>query len=228
MTGSLPPEDRFEESMSITTLTKNLAQKSEGVNSSILNSWKEIARHLDPAVRTIQRWANKLGLPFHRTQGQTLVPSHANGHAGRHHVENSSEDEAQRPSVARIEPDLSKNEHRRRDLILSVDDEPSLLYTRAKILEREGYEVLSAGDGEEALELLGRHAVDLVLLDYKMPGMDGGTLAREMKQRMPMVPLIMVSGNHVAGEILDAVDSFIPKGEAPELLLTAIQQLLVR
>ena len=140
-------------------------------------------------------------------------------------MENSWEDERPRLSVVRTQPTLPK--HRQRHLILSVDDEPGLLYTREKILECEGYEVLSAADGEKGLELLGTYAVDLVLLDYKMPGMDGGTVATEMKRRIPMVPVIMVSGNHVPAETLEVVDCFILKGEGPELLLAAIHQLLV-
>lgn len=111
--------------------------------------------------------------------------------------------------------------------ILSVDDEPCLLYTREKILECEGYAVLSAADGEKALEFLETHDVDLVLLDYKMPGMDGGTVAREVKRRAPTVPIIMMSGNRVPGEALANVDCFIPKGQGPELLLAATRQFLV-
>jgi CheY-like chemotaxis protein len=122
---------------------------------------------------------------------------------------------------------LVKDEQRQRHLILSVDDEPGLLYTREKILECEGYDVLSAADGEKALEFLETHDVELVLLDYKMPGMDGGTVATEMKRRGPTVPIIMVSGNRVPGEALASVDCFIPKGNGPELLLAATRQFLV-
>jgi CheY-like chemotaxis protein len=61
--------------------------------------------------------------------------------------------------------------------ILSVDDEPGILFTRQKLLENAGYEVLSAADGEQALHFFAAHDVDLVLLDYLMPGMDGGAVA---------------------------------------------------
>ena len=66
-------------------------------------------------------------------------------------------------------------------VILSVDDEPSILFTRHKLLQAAGYDVLSAADGEQALHFFAMHAVDLVLLDYAMPGIDGGIVAREMK-----------------------------------------------
>ena len=80
---------------------------------------------------------------------------------------------------------------------MSVDDEPGILVTRQAILENEGYEVLSAADGEQALRLFAVQAVDLVLLDYLMPGMDGGAVAQEMKNRKPLVPVIIVSASPV-------------------------------
>jgi CheY-like chemotaxis protein len=242
---SLTQESSHARSTDISASAENTRQNSYGANSSILNSWKEIAHYLGRGVRTVQRWERDLGLPVHRPKGQdrsatlalsselddwlreTPVRSRPDGHAGNGGAQNSSEDQRLRPSPGRTGPTLVKKGHRHRRLILSVDDEPSLLYTREKILECEGYQVLSAADGEKALDLLSTHAVDLVLLDYKMPGMDGGTVAREMKRRTPQVPIIMVSGNRVLGEALEVVDCYIPKGEGPELLLAAIHQLLI-
>jgi CheY-like chemotaxis protein len=155
------------------------------------------------------------------------VRSRPNGHSGNGDAQNRSKHERQPLSVGGAEPSFVNNENPRRRLILSVDDEPALLFTREKILECEGYEVLSAADGEMALDALDANAVDLVLLDYKMPRMDGGTAAREMKRRAPHVPIIMVSANRVPGEALALVDCFIPKGQGPELLLAAIHQLLL-
>lgn len=110
--------------------------------------------------------------------------------------------------------------------ILSVDDEPVILYTREEILRGEGYEVLSAADGERALQIFAAHPVDLVLLDYVMPGLDGGTVAQQMKGRNPRVPIIMVSANRVPHEVVACVDSFVSKGEGPALLLQQIRHLL--
>lgn len=117
----------------------------------------------------------------------------------------------------------SKNGIRR---ILSVDDEPGILITRQAILEKEGYKVLSAVDGEQALGLFAVQAVDLVLLDYLMPRMDGGAVAQEMKKRKPLVPVIMVSGSSVPEDTLTCVDCFVRKGEGPALLLEKIERLL--
>ena len=121
-------------------------------------------------------------------------------------------------------PHASKNGTR---LILSVDDEPGILSTRQMLLEIAGYDVLSAADGEQALHFFAAHAVDLVLLDYVMPGMDGGVVAQEIKNRKPGVPVIIVSASPMPEETLtDCVDCFIRKGEGPALLLEKIKQLL--
>ena len=66
-------------------------------------------------------------------------------------------------------------------VILSVDDEPGILFTREKLLEAAGFRVLSAADGEAALDLFANNPVHLVLLDFAMPGMDGGAVAKELK-----------------------------------------------
>src|SRR5271166_3474288 len=88
----------------------------------------------------------------------------------------------------------SKNGAKR---ILSVDDEPGILFTRQRLLENAGYEVLSAADGEQALHFFTANPIDLVLLDYLMPHMDGGVVAQEMKNRKPLVPVIVVSASPV-------------------------------
>ena len=114
-------------------------------------------------------------------------------------------------------------------LILSVDDERGILRTRQAILEAQGYAVLSAIDGEDALELFDAHpAIQLVLLDYAMPEMDGLTLAREIKQRRPSVPIFMVSAHEATLSKLnvDCVELVIAKGSGPEYLLERIKQVL--
>lgn len=114
-------------------------------------------------------------------------------------------------------------------LVLSVDDERSILCTRQAILEAQGYAVLSAIDGEDALELFDAHpAIQLVLLDYAMPEMDGLTLAREMKKRRPSVPIFMVSAHEatLSKMHVDCVEMVIPKGSGPEYLLERIKHVL--
>src|SRR6266481_4294930 len=111
-------------------------------------------------------------------------------------------------------------------LILSVDDEPVILFTREKILQAEGYDVLSAPDGEKALELFEAYPVDLVLLDYVLPGTDGGRISQTMKAHKPLVPIIIVSASFAPEEATICADRFMAKGDGPASLLAEIKQIL--
>lgn len=112
-----------------------------------------------------------------------------------------------------------------RKLILSVDDNMTVLFARFRLLEREGYAVLSASDGVQALQIFGNNPVDLVLLDYSMPGMNGDVVARAMDDQRS-VPKILVSGAEVPAQALADVDCHIGKADGPEPLLRAIRELL--
>jgi CheY-like chemotaxis protein len=111
--------------------------------------------------------------------------------------------------------------------ILCIDDEELGLLVRKLTLEAEGYEVAIASDGPTGLEMFSSQAFDLVLLDHSMPGMNGGQVAEEMRQRMPGIPIVLLSAyvtlpeEHVA-----LVDAYITKGESTDLLLTTIRQLI--
>ena len=78
--------------------------------------------------------------------------------------------------------------------VLLVDDEKRFRASTEKVLVRRGFRVATAGTGEEALERLAE-SPDVVILDIRMPGMDGLTALREMKRRAPEVPVIMLSGH---------------------------------
>ena len=110
--------------------------------------------------------------------------------------------------------------------ILSVDDEPGILWTRQTILEHEGYVVFSAANGEQALQCFETERVDLVLLDYMMPGMSGGDIAREIKRRDARLPVIIVSASPVDDDELTCVDCFLRKGTGPALLLQLVRQFI--
>ena len=80
--------------------------------------------------------------------------------------------------------------------ILLVDDEKPFVATMTKRLEHRGAHVHQAYDGQTALEALGRHAqIEVVILDVKMPGMDGITVLQEIKQRHPLVEVVMLTGH---------------------------------
>ena len=111
-------------------------------------------------------------------------------------------------------------------VILSVDDEVGVLYSRQMLLQAAGYDVVSAYDGQQALDFFASAPIDLVVLDYSMPGINGEQVARRIKASRPDLPIILVSGLLMDTETLSCVDGFFAKGESPALLLEKIDQLL--
>ena len=77
--------------------------------------------------------------------------------------------------------------------ILCIDDEALGLQIRRAVLERAGYQVLTATDGETGLNLFRSNPVDGVVLDYYMPGMDGGRVAEELRRERSGVPSMLLS-----------------------------------
>jgi CheY-like chemotaxis protein len=111
--------------------------------------------------------------------------------------------------------------------LLCVDDEATGLSVRKMILESQGYRVFTAENGRDALLLFIREAIDLVILDYAMPDLDGGLVAEEMKELNSTVPILMLSAYvDLPGEALARVDKSVTKGDPPVVLLAAIANLL--
>ncbi len=75
--------------------------------------------------------------------------------------------------------------------ILIVDDDPNLRQLYGVELEEEGYEIVLAASGKEALEKFDTESPDIVTLDILMPGMDGIEVLRKMKEKNPELPVIM-------------------------------------
>ena len=78
--------------------------------------------------------------------------------------------------------------------ILVIDDELSVLEVLRKILQYEGYDVITATNGEEGVELFRRTPCDLVITDMVMPGKDGLQTILDLRQEAPDLPVIAVSG----------------------------------
>jgi PAS domain S-box-containing protein len=111
--------------------------------------------------------------------------------------------------------------------LLCVDDEIAGLSVRKLFLESVGYTVLVAGEGEEALQVFSSHAIDAVILDYRMPGMDGGEVAARMRKIKPRVPIILYSAYlSLSAESLRYADAFVTKGQSPAVLLAEIKNIL--
>ena len=88
--------------------------------------------------------------------------------------------------------------------ILVVDDERSIRDTLALILEGEGYRVRTAGSAEDGLAVLEIQRADLVVLDVRLPGMDGLSALREIKSRDNQTDVIMISGHATLSEAVEA------------------------
>ena len=118
--------------------------------------------------------------------------------------------------------------------ILLVDDDPDILDVLEIALSEENYEILKAGDGEEALRIIKSKPLNLVLVDYAMPKMNGRQVCIEVKKDVLLryLPIIMVTGK---GDIEDKVggieagaDDYIVKPFEPKELLARIKMVLRR
>ena len=118
-------------------------------------------------------------------------------------------------------------------LVLVVDDVPTLAQQYAYDLKRVGgYEVLTAAGGSEALDLLTRSAVDCIILDLEMPGMDGFGVLRALEQQGSEVPVIVYTGTGNYDRCIQAVRlgayGFIDKAEAMEVVVREVETVIER
>lgn len=91
--------------------------------------------------------------------------------------------------------------------LLLVDDEMRFLTTTQKLLKKHGYDALIASSGPEALEMLEKNIIHVVVLDVKMPGMDGIQTLREIKSRFPLVEVVMLTGHATVESAVDGLKS---------------------
>jgi DNA-binding response OmpR family regulator len=89
--------------------------------------------------------------------------------------------------------------------IMLVDDEERFLQTTKKMIDKKGYDTLTATSGEECLKKLEEELVHVVILDVKMPGMDGVETLKHIKQRFPMVEVIMLTGHATAESAVEGL-----------------------
>lgn len=99
--------------------------------------------------------------------------------------------------IAMLEPSASdtpaESHHRAKEKILLVDDEPVIRQMLTRLLTGEGYDVLPATNGSEALEFAAHADFDLVLLDLNMPGMDGWDTYEKLTSRKPLLPVVVIT-----------------------------------
>ena len=115
--------------------------------------------------------------------------------------------------------------------ILVVDDESRMRKLVKDFLQREGYSVLEAGDGMEAMDIFYEQKIDLVILDVRMPRMDGWQTCREIR-RDSTVPIIMLTARSEERDELQGfelgVDEYISKPFSPKILVARVGALLKR
>ena len=110
--------------------------------------------------------------------------------------------------------------------IMLVDDEERYLSTTSKLLERRGYDAVTASSGTEALAKLGNSGIHVVILDVKMPGMDGMETLQNIKRDFPLVEVIMLTGHGTLESAVDglkagATDYLVKPSDIDELIKKA-------
>jgi CheY-like chemotaxis protein len=114
-----------------------------------------------------------------------------------------------------------------RPVILCIDDEDLGLEIRKMVLEREGFTVLTAKDGKSGISLFETEQIDAVVLDYAMPGMDGGQVAAILRARRPQIPIMMLSAYVALPEnVMRVVSVSATKGDGAFALVDKLKGLL--
>lgn len=111
-------------------------------------------------------------------------------------------------------------------VVLCIDDNQEVLECEKAFLESFGYTVLTASSGSRGLEMASLQPVDVVIVDYFMPEMNGHEVAIEMRRLRPQAPIIMLSGAaDIPERALKSVDAFVAKDRLASQLLPTIAQL---
>jgi DNA-binding response OmpR family regulator len=146
-----------------------------------------------------------------------------------------------RPSLAddpgrRMRQDSSSPAHtprvarRQQRPILVVDDDRSILETMTDLLQGEGFEVLTAVDGLDALEVMRRSSASFILLDMRMPRMDGWQFAQTVRERGWRIPIIVMTAASDAQRWAKEIgaDAYIAKPFDIEELLALVNRFAHR
>jgi CheY-like chemotaxis protein len=112
-------------------------------------------------------------------------------------------------------------------IVLCIDDFKPGLQTRKNFLEYFGFKVLIASSGAEGLQIVKTHHIDAVVLDYRMPEMDGEELALQIRQLSLNMPLLLLSGfvREIPERLKQTVNVYLTKGDPPGLLVSALSEL---
>jgi CheY-like chemotaxis protein len=112
-------------------------------------------------------------------------------------------------------------------VVLCIDDNDYGLKIRKLLLESRGFRVLTAADGPTGLGIVTREHVDVIVLDYRMPDMDGEEVAMRLRTQHPEIPILLLSGfrAEIPDSLLSIVDGFVQKGEPAPRLIAEVERL---
>ncbi len=112
------------------------------------------------------------------------------------------------------------------DVVLVVDDDTSILDTVSAILAGEGYDVVSAASGQEALDAMSREQPVVILLDMRMPVMDGWAVARALRAQGSTVPIVVMTAAESAQRWADEVgaEGYLAKPFGLDDLLSTVER----
>ncbi|MBQ7237146.1 MAG: response regulator transcription factor [Clostridia bacterium] len=116
--------------------------------------------------------------------------------------------------------------------ILVVDDDKNIRKLMTVVLESEGFTVISASDGEKALDIMDKETIDMVIVDIMMPNIDGYEFTKSVRETNAKLPIIMVSAKQLAEDrkkgFVAGIDDFMVKPIDTEELVLHVRALLRR
>jgi CheY-like chemotaxis protein len=114
--------------------------------------------------------------------------------------------------------------------ILLIDEDENLLSLLQHSLQQFGFEVLGAATGAQALDFISKRAVDLIILDYRLPDIDGEAIITAVRRATPFTPIMMYSAalEQIPARVLALVDEFVSKQEPISTLLYYVPRVSVK
>jgi CheY-like chemotaxis protein len=194
----------------------------------LLNSWKEIADYVGRSERTVQRWEKYFGFPVRRPAGKRrsaviALPSE---------IETWSQtapgiDAERQPELVPKQGAQSGKTANEPITLLCIDNHPEGLAVRKILLEAMGYRVFTARDGKAGMQVFENNPVDLVILDYAVPDLQGDLMTHLIHKQYGRVPILMLSAEvrHLPERILKLIDGLVEKGQPSGALLSAVGRL---
>ena len=209
----------------------DLAKRQKGDHDYIdqLNQQVEIATQAAQAL--LHR---VMSMILENTSGKTPCPGIPASTSSAPPVELAGEaEESTEAKVPGMPPEIPiLNPDGARELVLIVDDEPEIAEFASTILAEEGYKVIIARDGFEALKIFQQihREIGLIILDFFLPVMDGDAVFEELKAINPGVDVVLSSGfaeqNKIGAMLAQGLRGFIPKPYTREKLLGQVRSTL--